>query len=98
MFSWLLKRQMRVLAEADERMEAFGNAAYTETRSEARKAREAGDYKHERFLNRVCKEIAKRTDFEIGLDTATRYVEKQAPYVVDGPPIVRKRSDDTTLH
>lgn len=98
MFSWLLKRRMRVLAEADERMEAFGNAAYTETRSEARRARESGDHKRERFFNRVCKEIAKRTDFEIGLDTATRYVEEQAPYVVDGPPIVRKRPDDTTLH
>lgn len=96
-FDWFRKRRQLVFAQADEFMESFGNAAYSEARSEARKAREAGDYKRERFLSRVCKEIAKRTDFEIGVDTATRYVSEQTPYD-PGLGIVRKRPDDATLH
>jgi hypothetical protein len=80
-------------------MESYGNNAYFKAREEARAARKKGDYLREKFLAKVCIEIAKRTDFEIGLDTATRYLEeeKQAPYD-SGPGIVRKRPDDATLH
>lgn len=64
----------------------------------AREARELGDRKREKFLSCVCREIAQRVDFEIGLDTATKYTDEQTPYVVDGPALVRKRPDDATLH
>jgi hypothetical protein len=91
-------KRAEVLAEADEFMEFYGAAAYSEARAKERKAREAGDRKRERFLSRVRREIAKRTDLEIGLDTATRYLEdKQAPYD-PGPGMVRKRPDGATLH
>lgn len=95
MFWWLRKYRCAVLAEADERMEYFGNKAYSATRTEAREARKCGDRKLEKFLSRVSLEIAKRTDFEPGLDTATRLLEDQTPYDA-GPPIVR--SKDVTLH
>lgn len=98
MLSWLRKRRELVAAEADEFMEAHGNNAYFQAREEVREARKDGDHFREKFLAKVCIEIAKRTDFEIGLDTATRYLEeKQAPYD-PGPGIARKRPDDATLH
>lgn len=98
MLKWLRKRRALIAAEADEFMEAYGNGAYWKARAEAREARKRGDYIREKFLAKVCIEIAKRTDFDIGLDTATRYLEKQEPYVVDGAPLVRKRPDGVTLH
>jgi len=76
-------------------MEYWGNEAYRATRAEAREARKRGDRKRDRFLGRVALEIAKRTDFEPGLDTATRYLEEQAPYE-PGPAIARP--NDATLH
>lgn len=94
-FSWLKIYRQAVLAEADERMEYFGNQAYSATRAEAREARKQGDRKRDKFLSKVALEIAKRTDFEPGLDTATRYLENQAPYDA-GPPVARLK--DTTLH
>jgi hypothetical protein len=98
MLKWLRKRRELIAAEADEFMEAYGNGAYWKARAEAREARKKGDRIGEKFLAKVCIEIAKRTDFEIGLDTATRYLEHQEPYIVDGPPLVRKRPDGATLH
>lgn len=98
MLNWLRKRRELIAAEADEFMETYGNDAYFKAREEARAARGKGDHMREKFLAKVCIEIAKRTDFEIGLDTATRYLdEKQASYE-PGPGIVRKRPDDATLH
>lgn len=98
MLKWLKRRQELITAEADEFMESYRNNAYFKARKEARAARKKGDYLREKFLAKVCIEIAKRTDFEIGLDTATRYLEKQEPYIIDGPPLVRKRPDGVTLH
>lgn len=98
MFWWLPVNRQKILADADERMEYFGNQAYKATRAEAREARKRGDRKREKFLSKVALEIAKRTDFEPGLDTATRYLETQEPYVVDGLPLSQKRPIDTTLH
>lgn len=95
MFSCLKKYRQAVLAEADERMEYFGNQAYSATREEAREARKQGDRKRDKFLSKIALEIAKRTDFEPGLDTATRYLENQVPYDA-GPPVARTK--DTTLH
>lgn len=99
MLKWLRRRRELIAAEADEFMESYGNNAYWKAREAAREARKKGDYIREKFLAKVCIEIAKRTDFEIGLDTATRYLEeeKQAPYD-PGPGTVRKRPDDVTLH
>lgn len=97
MLGWLRKYRERVKAEADEFLESFGDLAYAEARLAARQARRRGDTKREKFLRRVCTEVAKRTDFEIGLDTATRYLEKQMPYDA-GPGIVRQRPHDATLH
>lgn len=89
MFWWLPKYRRVVLAEADERMEYWGNQAYRTTRAEARETRKSGDSKREKFLSHVALEIAKRTDFEPGLDTATRYLEDQAHYE-HGPSFIHK--------
>lgn len=98
MFAWFRKRRELIVAEADEFMETYGNDAYFKAREEAREARKKGDYIREKFLAKVCIEIAKRTDFEVGLDTATRYLEEKQASYEPGPGIVHKRPDDMTLH
>lgn len=95
MFWWFPHKRRIILAEADERMEYWGNEAYRATRAEAREARKRGDKKRTKFLSKVALEIAKHTDFEPGLDTATRYLENQESYD-PGPAIVRPA--DATLH
>lgn len=95
MFGSLKKYRQAVLGEADEFMELYGDHAYIEARKAMRAARGRGDGRQEKFFTRVAIEIAKRTEIEIGLDTATRYVEEQAPYE-PGPGFVRK--PDATLH
>lgn len=98
MFRWLKRRRELIAAEADELMEAYGNGAYWKARAEAREARKRGDHARDKFLSKVCVEIAKRTDFEIGLDTATRYLDdKQTPYD-PGPGLVINRPPGTTVH
>ncbi|MBX3121587.1 MAG: hypothetical protein KF854_00835 [Nitrospira sp.] len=83
------KNRQKVLAEVDEFMESFGNDAYREAKKAEREAWQCGDKKLGEFLYRVRMEIAKRTDIELGLDTATRYLEKSVPVV---------RPTDSTLH
>lgn len=95
MWGWLRKYRERVAAEADEFMESFGDNAYVEARKEMRKAREHRDRRGEKFYCRVAIRIAKRMDIEVGLDAATRYIEKQTPYDA-GPGFVRKPGG--TLH
>ncbi|MGE0602681.1 MAG: hypothetical protein AB7O46_02720 [Xanthobacteraceae bacterium] len=90
MFWWLPKNRQKILAEADEYMESFGNRAYSEAKKAEREAWERGDKKLGKFLWRVRMEIAKRTDYSPGMDTATRYLEKPLPRVT--------RPKDTTLH
>ncbi|HZS53833.1 MAG TPA: hypothetical protein VFA65_05485 [Bryobacteraceae bacterium] len=75
MLKWFRKRRLLVLAEADEFVESFGDHAYWEARKQAREARARGDHARDKFLGKVCRELAKRTGHEIGLDTATRYTE-----------------------
>ncbi|HWK87020.1 MAG TPA: hypothetical protein VNQ34_05895 [Xanthobacteraceae bacterium] len=96
MFSWLTKRRALIVAEADEFMEAYGNEAYWKAREEQREARKNRDYIREKFLAKVCLEIAKRTEFEVGLDTATRYLEEPQASYDAGPGIIR--NPGTTLH
>jgi hypothetical protein len=96
MFSYLKRRRELIAAEADEFMEAYGNDAYWKARDKTREARNRGDHARDKFLAKVCIEISKRTDFEIGLDTATRYLDdKQATYD-HGPGFARKPG--ITLH
>jgi hypothetical protein len=97
MFKWLRKRTELIKGEADESMEVYGDGAYHAARKEARIARESGDQTREKFLSRVCMEIAKRTGIDIGVDTATRYLEEQVPYDA-GPGLVINRPGDSTLH
>ena len=103
MLTWFKRRREMVAAEAGEFMEAYGNGAYWKAREVARDARLAGDHRIDRFYSAVAKQIAKRTDSEIGLDTATRFLdgprsdEKQAPYD-PGPGRVIMRPPQVTLH
>lgn len=95
MIRWLKNHHRVVLAEADEFMEFYGDRAYAEARKEMRAARRRGDRRQEKFFTHVALEIAKRTEIEVGRDTATRYVEEQAPYE-PGPAFVR--NPGTTFH
>jgi hypothetical protein len=61
---WFLRRRIDILAEADEFMGSFGEHAYQEARYELAKAFERGGNARMKFLERVCKEIEKRTDFQ----------------------------------
>ena len=61
---WFLRKRLDVIAEADEFMESFGQNAFKEARYELAKAFERGDKARMKFLERVCEEIVKRTDFE----------------------------------
>lgn len=96
---WLFRLLNRhaILCEADEIMEAFGNEAYAEARKRMRTARELKDSRGEKLYSAVAQEVAKRTHIEIGVDPATRYLEKQEPYD-HGPGVVIERSKNTTLH
>ena len=87
---WLPKNRQKILAEADEYMESFGDDAYREAKKAEHAAWARGDKKLAKFLFRVRMEIAKRIDYEPGLDTATRYLERPLPRV--------SRPKDTTLH
>jgi hypothetical protein len=87
---WLPKNRQKILAEADEYMESFGDDAYREAKKAEHDAWDRGDTKLAKFLFRVRLEIAKRIDYEPGLDTATRYLERPSPRV--------SRPKDTTLH
>jgi hypothetical protein len=89
MFGWLPRNRRKVLAEADEYMESFGNDAYREAKKAEYSAWDRGDKKLGKFLYRVRMEIAKRTDYSPGMDTATRYLEKPLPVT---------RPKDSTLH
>jgi hypothetical protein len=67
-------------------MQLYGNGAYRKARTIAQAARVAGDNRIDRFYTAVAKCIANQFDFEVSVDTATRYLkprradQKQAPY------------------
>lgn len=95
---WMLwpPYRRRVLAEADEYLESFGDRAYSQCRTDCIEAMEKRDNKRLAFLSNVRSVLAKRLDRDRYLDTATRYLE-QKPYD-SGPGVVIHRSKDTTLH
>lgn len=93
---WWPPYRKRVLAEADEYMEAFGEDAYSRCRTDCISAAEKHDNKRWTFLCAVRKVLARKFNRDRYLDTATRYLE-QEPYD-PGPGRVVRRPKDTTLH
>lgn len=95
MLNWLRKRRELIAAEADEFMEAHGNDAYFKAREEARAARAKGDHMREKFLAKVCIEIAKRTDFRSdwiqrrGIQRKSRHPMSPAPVSCMDDQIIR---------
>lgn len=87
---WLFPARLAAKAEADELMETYGDQAYFVARRLMREAGQRRDWKTERLYSRAKREIAKRTDFTTGLDTATRLLEQDVRDLV--PP------KDATLH
>jgi hypothetical protein len=87
---WFFPARLAAKAEADELMEAYGNEAYSIARQLMREARGRGDHPAVRLYSRAKREIAKRTDFPIGLDTATRLLEEPVEKLV--------RPKEVTLH
>lgn len=94
---WWPPFRRKVLAEADEYLEAFGERAYGQCRTDGIEALEKGDRKRAKFLGAVRSVLAKKFGRDRLLDTATRYLETQEPYD-HGPGQITHRSKDTTLH
>lgn len=94
MWMWWPPYRRRVIAEADEYLESFGDQAYVQCRADYRAET---DEKRGRFLADVRSVLARKFKHDIGLDTATRYLEQQEPYD-HGPGLVSHRAKNTTLH
>lgn len=94
---WWPPYRRRVLAEADEYIESFGDRAYSQCRADCIEAMEQRDNKRWAFLSAVRSVLAKKFGRDRWLDTATRYLEPQAPYD-HGPGKVMHRPEDATLH
>ncbi len=62
-------------------MEFYGDRAYAKGRNEMHATRTHGNRRQAEFFAKVSLEIAKRTEIQIVLDTATRYLEDQTSYV-----------------
>lgn len=86
----------RVLAEADEYLESFGDRAYSQCRTDCIAAMETRDNKRLAFLSNVRSVLAKKLGRDRHLDTATRYLEQES--YDHGPGKVVHRPKDTTLH
>jgi len=98
---WMLwpPYRRRVLAEADEYMEAFGDHAYSQCRTDCIdciEAMEKHDNRRWAFLSNVRNVLAKKLGRDRYLDTATRYLEQES--YDHGPGLVTLRNKDTTLH
>ena len=61
--------------EADTLLRQFGPAAYPMAREAMREARRRKELRLARFYAKVSLEIARRAKREVGLDTATRYLD-----------------------
>jgi hypothetical protein len=90
LLDWLFPIRVEARAEADELMEAYGNQAYFVARRLMIDALTRRDSRSHRLYSLARKHIAKRTDFEDRVDTATRLLEA-TPY-----ELVRPRGE--TLH
>lgn len=96
---WWPPYRKRVLAEADEYLESFGERAWEECNLDY-VANMFKDEKRHRFLADVQRAISKKMDRDRKLDAAlpTRLSpEPQAPYD-HGPGYVTYRPADKTLH
>jgi hypothetical protein len=65
------------LDEADALIGTFGDGAYYTARDLMRKAREQNDSLATNHFAKTALLIARRTGREVGLDTATRYLDKE---------------------
>ena len=59
---WFRRKRLDEVAEVEDYLGSFGDYAYQRVRRELTKASERGDDQRAMFLERVCKEIARRTD------------------------------------
>lgn len=96
MMMWWPPYRRRVLAEADEYIESFGDRAYSQCRTDCIEAMEKRDNKRWAFLSAVRAVLAKKFGRDRKLDTATRYLE-QEPYD-HGPGRAVHRPKGSTLH
>lgn len=62
-----------------------------------RAARDRDAAKQEKFYTQLALEITNRTNIEIGLDTATRFFERQMSYD-PGPGLTIKRPKNSRIH
>lgn len=75
---WFERRQryrILVTGEASALIDAHGDSAYDVAREVMRLARDRGDRASETYYSQVAQRIARLSGREIGLDTATRYLE-----------------------
>lgn len=93
---WWPPYRRRVLAEADEYMEAFGDRAYSQCRTDCIEAMEKRDSKRWTFLSAVRAVLAKKLGRDRKLDTATSYLEQES--YDHGPGMVVHHPKDSTLH
>ena len=63
-----------VREEAERRVLEFGTDAYGKAREAMREARRRKNARLEKYFAKVALEVARRTGREVGLDTATRYL------------------------
>ena len=68
------ERQRQVIKDADNLTALFGDAAYSAALGRAQHEDEAGGDSSHWFA--VRREVARRIGRDIGLDTATRYLER----------------------
>ena len=61
--------------EADRLIAEFGSEAYAQAREAMREARHRRNNRLEHYFAQVAVRIAKDTGREIGVDTATRYLD-----------------------
>jgi hypothetical protein len=68
-------RRQAIKDEATQLMQEFGSGAYEKAREAMREARKRGHPRLERYFAKVAVAIADRTGKQVGVDTATRYLE-----------------------
>jgi len=58
---WFRRKRREEIAEAEDYLGSFGDYAYQRVRREQQEASERGDDKRASLLERICKDIARRT-------------------------------------
>ena len=62
--------------EAERLVREYGTEAYQTAREAVRLARQRRNARLERYLAQVALEVARRQKREVGVDTATKYLEQ----------------------